>query len=72
MIEGVNMMGGIYMFGHYLPIWSVILIEIGVAFVLDMLIGGPLIYGGSDHLLYCSYHVSDDELPGRRFLLPVL
>lgn len=41
-IEAINMMGGVYMFGHYLPIWAVILIEIGVAFALDMLIGGPL------------------------------
>lgn len=42
-LEAVDVMGGLYMFGHYLPIWAVILIEIGVAFVLDMLIAAPLV-----------------------------
>lgn len=41
-LEAINIMGGLYMFGHYLPIWAVIIIEIGVAFILDMLIGGLL------------------------------
>ena len=41
-LGAIDAMGGLYMFGHYLPIWAVILIEIAVAFTLDMLIGGPL------------------------------
>ncbi|OUM56994.1 hypothetical protein PIROE2DRAFT_18162 [Piromyces sp. E2] len=43
-LDAVNKQGGIYMFGTYLPIWAVILIEIGVAYVLEILVAGPLAF----------------------------
>ncbi|OUM62988.1 hypothetical protein PIROE2DRAFT_61542 [Piromyces sp. E2] len=41
-LDGINKQGGIYMFGTYLPIWAVILIEIACAYVLEVTIAQPL------------------------------
>lgn len=38
-IIAIKNQGGIYMFGNFMPIWSVILIEIVLAFTLEHLIG---------------------------------
>jgi len=43
-LDAVNKQGGIYMFGTYLPIWAVILIEIGFAFILEVTVAGPLAF----------------------------
>jgi len=43
-LDAVNKQGGIYMFGTYLPIWAVILIECGVAFVMEVTVAGPLAF----------------------------
>lgn len=40
-IAAINHQGGVYMFGHYLPIWAVILIEFCFAFSLELIMGSP-------------------------------
>lgn len=40
-IEAINKQGGVYMFGHYLPIWAVILIEFCFAYTLENVMGSP-------------------------------
>lgn len=40
-IEAINKQGGVYMFGHYLPIWAVILIEFCFAYALENVMGSP-------------------------------
>lgn len=40
-IEAINKQGGIYMFGQYLPIWAVVIIEFACAFTLEMVMGSP-------------------------------
>lgn len=40
-IEAVNKLGGVYMFGHNLPIWAVVLIEFCLAYSLEMTMGSP-------------------------------
>lgn len=40
-IAAINHQGGVYMFGHYLPIWTVILIEFCFAFSLELIMGSP-------------------------------
>lgn len=37
--EAINVQGGVYMFGHMVPIWEVVIIEFVCAFVLEMLVG---------------------------------
>jgi hypothetical protein len=41
-LAAINAMGGVYMFGRYLPIWAVILIEFCFAYALENLLGSPL------------------------------
>lgn len=41
-IAAINHQGGVYMFGTYLPIWTVILIEFSFAYALENLLGSPL------------------------------
>jgi hypothetical protein len=41
-LGAVNRMGGIYMLGHYLPIWAVILTEFCLAYLLEVTLGSPL------------------------------
>lgn len=41
-IAAINNQGGVYMFGHYLPIWAVVLIEFSFAFLLELAMGSPL------------------------------
>ena len=40
-IGSINKLGGVYMVGRYLPIWSVVLIEFCFAYLAEMLIGQP-------------------------------
>lgn len=40
-LKAVNSMGGVYTFGHYIPIWAVVLIELVFAFTCEMLVGSP-------------------------------
>ena len=40
-LSAINTLGGVYMFGHYLPIWAVVLIELCFAYLCEMLIGQP-------------------------------
>lgn len=40
-IEAINRQGGVYMFGNYLPIWGVILIEFCLAYLLENFMGSP-------------------------------
>ena len=40
-LEAIQNQGGVYMFGHYLPIWAVILIEFCLAYTLENIMGSP-------------------------------
>ncbi len=40
-INAINKLGGVYMFGRYLPIWAVVLVEFCFAYLAEMLIGQP-------------------------------
>lgn len=40
-LDAIRMQGGVYMFGHYLPIWAVVLIEFCFAYLLEVLMGSP-------------------------------
>lgn len=40
-IAAINKQGGVYMFGRYLPIWAVVLVEFCFAYLLENLIGSP-------------------------------
>lgn len=39
--EAINNQGGVYMFGKFLPIWAVILIEFICAYTLEVIMGSP-------------------------------
>lgn len=41
-IEAINKQGGVYMFGRFLPIWAVVIVEFCFAYVLEVLMGSPL------------------------------
>lgn len=41
-LEAVNLMGGVPVFGKPIPIWAVVLIEFALAYVLELLVGSPL------------------------------
>ena len=41
-LHAINAQGGVYMFGHMLPIWAVILIEFVCAYSLECLLGSPM------------------------------
>lgn len=40
-IEAINKQGGVYMFGRFLPIWTVIIVEFVFAYVLEIVMGSP-------------------------------
>ena len=40
-LNAINKLGGVYMFGRYLPIWTVVLVEFCFAYLAEMLIGQP-------------------------------
>lgn len=41
-LKAVEAMGGVYMLGRHLPIWTVILVEFVLAYTLEMTVGSPL------------------------------
>lgn len=41
-IEAINRQGGVYMLGHFCPIWAVVLIEFVFAYCLEVIMGSPL------------------------------
>ncbi len=41
-LEAIGNQGGIYMFGRFLPIWAVVLIEFCCAYLLENVMGSPL------------------------------
>lgn len=41
-IGSINNQGGVYMFGSFMPIWSVVLVEFAFAYTLEILVGSPL------------------------------
>lgn len=40
-IGAINTQGGVYMFGHTVPVWAVILIEFCFAYCLEVVMGSP-------------------------------
>lgn len=43
-LQAIESQGGVYMFGRYLPIWLVIVVETVCAFVLAVAMGSPLAF----------------------------
>ncbi len=43
-LQALDSQGGVYMFGSYLPIWLMIVIETVCAFVLAVVMGSPLAF----------------------------
>ncbi|MDE6732417.1 MAG: hypothetical protein K2J77_06020 [Oscillospiraceae bacterium] len=41
-IAAINKQGGVYMFGNFLPIWAVVLVEFAFAFALEVFMGSPV------------------------------
>lgn len=41
MINAINTQGGVYMFGQFVPIWTVVIIEFCFAFLLELVMGSP-------------------------------
>lgn len=41
-IEAINNQGGVYMFGRFMPIWAVVLVEFVFAYCLEVIMGSPL------------------------------
>ncbi|MGN0642368.1 MAG: DUF2798 domain-containing protein [Huintestinicola sp.] len=41
-ISAINRQGGVYMFGSFLPIWAVVIIEFCFAYALELAVGSPL------------------------------
>lgn len=40
-LEAINKQGGVYMFGGYFPIWTVVLVEFCLAYLLENVMGSP-------------------------------
>lgn len=40
-IGAINRQGGVYMFGSFLPIWAVIIVEFCLAYLLEIVMGSP-------------------------------
>ncbi len=40
-LEAINKQGGVYMFGSFMPIWAVVLVEFVFAYGLECLVGSP-------------------------------
>lgn len=40
-LDAIRTQGGVYMFGQYMPIWSVVLVEFCFAYLLESLMGSP-------------------------------
>ncbi|MGN0696958.1 MAG: hypothetical protein ACI4J5_09365 [Oscillospiraceae bacterium] len=40
-LSAINRQGGVYMLGHFLPIWAVVLIEFAFALTLEVTFGSP-------------------------------
>lgn len=41
-LSAINAQGGVYMFGRFLPIWAVVVVEFLFAFVLEVFMGSPV------------------------------
>ncbi len=41
-LDAIAKLGGVYMFGRYVPIWTVIVVEFCFAYILELIIGSPL------------------------------
>lgn len=40
-LDAIHAQGGVYMCGHYVPIWAVIITEFCLAYLLEILMGSP-------------------------------
>ena len=41
-LKAIESMGGVYMFGRNLPIWTVVLVEFVLAYTLEVTVGSPM------------------------------
>lgn len=41
-LSAINAQGGVYMFGSFMPIWAVVLVEFLFAFALEVFMGSPV------------------------------
>lgn len=40
-LDAISRQGGVYMFGAYLPIWAVVIVEFCFAYLLEVIMGSP-------------------------------
>ena len=40
-LEAINIQGGVYMCGRYVPIWAVVIVEFCLAYLLENIMGSP-------------------------------
>lgn len=40
-LEAIDKQGGVYMLAHYVPIWTVVLVEFCLAYALELIMGSP-------------------------------
>lgn len=40
-LDAINMQGGVYMCGRYMPIWAVVIVEFCLAYLLECIMGSP-------------------------------
>lgn len=40
-LEAINKQGGVYMFARYVPIWTVVIVEFCLAYLLEIFMGSP-------------------------------
>ncbi len=40
-LDAIRMQGGVYMFGRFMPIWAVVLVEFCFAYLLEIVMGSP-------------------------------
>jgi len=52
-IDAIHTLGGVYMFGRYLPIWMVILVEFCLAYSLEIFLGSPLSFQLASKVFDC-------------------
>lgn len=41
-LDAIRKQGGVYMFGRFLPVWAVVLVEFCLAYLLENIMGSPL------------------------------
>ena len=71
-LEAINMMGGVPVLGHNVPIWVVVLIEFVLAYTLEIFVGSSLSFKIACHYFCDSVgNVPNYELYCSNFVLSI-